>query len=242
MEILQIDDSQPIEAAFLSQSIESAQKKVESFYYDARKQLFEYDEVLDKHRQTIFAERYRILTIEYLRDYINFYIEQAIADISEYIVTAIKKQEAETIFYYLNRVRTLLGIEEPYDVYSIIELDYDQLELYFKEQVRIAYDLKEAYWEDEWPSIIRRLERYILLNSIDTAWTLHLREMNILKDIIGWRSYGQQNPLIEYQNEAFSLFVALFRTVRQGALGAFFSTNIIHADNNNILNKDKKIN
>jgi len=227
MEVLQIDDSQPIEAPFLSQSIESAQKKVESFYYDARKQLFEYDEVLDKHRQAIFTERYRILTIEYLRDYINFYIEQAIGDISEYIINAVKRQEEETIFYYLNRIRTLLGIEEPYDIYSILDLNYEQLELYFREQVRIAYDLKEAYWEDEWPGIIRRLERYILLNSIDTAWTMHLREMNILKDIIGWRSYGQQNPLVEYQNEAFSLFITLFRTVRQGTLGAFFSTSIM---------------
>lgn len=227
MEVLQIDDSQPIEAPFLTKSVESAQKKVESFYYDARKQLFEYDEILDKHRQAIFAERYRILTIKYLRDYINCYIEQAISDISDYIVKAAKKQDEETLFFYFNRIRTLLGIEEPYDIYSIIDLDYKQLELYFKEQVRIAYDLKEAYWEDEWPGIIRRLERYILLSSIDNAWTIHLKEMNILKDIIGWRSYGQQNPLVEYQNEAYSLFISLFRTVRQGTLSAFFSTNIM---------------
>nr|YP_010336643.1 preprotein translocase subunit SecA [Rhodospora sordida]UNJ15049.1 preprotein translocase subunit SecA [Rhodospora sordida] len=227
MEVLQIDDSQPIEAPFLTQSIESAQKKVESFYYEARKQLFEYDEVLDKHRQAIFTERYRILTIEYLRDYINCYIEQAMSDISEYIVKATKKQDEETLFFYFNRIRTLLGIEEPYDIYSVIDLDYDQLELYFQEQVRIAYDLKEAYWEDEWPGIIRRLERYILLSSIDNAWTMHLKEMNILKDIIGWRSYGQQNPLVEYQNEAYSLFISLFRTVRQGTLNAFFSTHIM---------------
>nr|YP_010336249.1 preprotein translocase subunit SecA [Chroodactylon ornatum]UNJ14655.1 preprotein translocase subunit SecA [Chroodactylon ornatum] len=226
MDILQIDDSQPIEAPFLSQSIENAQKKVESFYYDARKQLFEYDEVLDKHRQAIFTERYRILTINYLRDYVNFYIEQAVSDVSEYIIKAIKKQDEETIFFYLNRIRTFLGIEEPYDIYAILQLNYEQVELYFREQVRIAYDLKEAYWEDEWPGIIRRLERYILLNSIDNAWTIHLKEMNILKDVIGWRSYGQQNPLVEYQNEAFILFIALFRTVRQGTLGAFFSTSI----------------
>nr|YP_010335858.1 preprotein translocase subunit SecA [Chroothece richteriana]UNJ14264.1 preprotein translocase subunit SecA [Chroothece richteriana] len=229
MDILQIDDSQPIEAPFLSKSIENAQKKVESFYYDARKQLFEYDEVLDKHRQAIFTERYRILTITYLRDYVNFYIEQAVSDISEYIIKAIKKQDEETIFFYLNRIRTFLGIEEPYDIYAILQLNYEQVELYFREQVRIAYDLKEAYWEDEWPGIIRRLERYILLNSIDNAWTIHLKEMNILKDVIGWRSYGQQNPLVEYQNEAFILFIALFRTVRQGTLGSFFSTSIFSA-------------
>ena len=229
MEMLQIDDSQPIEAPFLTKSIESAQKKVESFYYEARKQLFEYDEVLDKHRQAIFTERYRILTVEYLRDYINFYIEQAICDISEYIIKAIKTQDEETIFFYLNRIRVLLGVEEPYNLYSILQLDAKQLELYFQEQVRIAYDLKEAYWEDEWPGIIRRLERYVLLSSIDNAWTLHLKEMNILKDIIGWRSYAQQNPLVEYQNEAFNLFVALFRTVRQGTLSAFFSTSIVKA-------------
>nr|YP_010336841.1 preprotein translocase subunit SecA [Stylonema alsidii]UNJ15247.1 preprotein translocase subunit SecA [Stylonema alsidii] len=227
MEVLQIDDSQPIEAPFLTKSIESAQKKVESFYYDARKQLFEYDEVLDKHRQAIFAERYRILTIEYLRDYMNSYIEQAMSDISSYINKATKKQDEETLFFYFNRIRSLLGIEEPYDIYSIINLDAEQLELYFQEQVRIAYDLKEAYWEDEWPGIIRRLERYILLSSIDNAWTMHLKEMNLLKDIIGWRSYGQQNPLVEYQNEAYSLFITLFRTVRQGTLSSFFSTNVM---------------
>nr|YP_010336447.1 preprotein translocase subunit SecA [Goniotrichopsis reniformis]UNJ14853.1 preprotein translocase subunit SecA [Goniotrichopsis reniformis] len=227
MEVLQIDDSQPIEAPFLTQSIESAQKKVESFYYDARKQLFEYDEVLDKHRQAIFAERYRILTIEYLRDYINCYIEQAMTDISSYIAKATQKQDADTVFFYFNRIRILLGIEEPYDIYSIVNLESEQLELYFQEQVRIAYDLKEAYWEDEWPGIIRKLERHILLSSIDNAWTSHLKEMNLLKDIIGWRSYGQQNPLVEYQNEAYGLFVTLFRTVRQGALSSFFSTTIV---------------
>nr|YP_010338586.1 preprotein translocase subunit SecA [Rhodaphanes brevistipitata]UNJ18536.1 preprotein translocase subunit SecA [Rhodaphanes brevistipitata] len=233
MEVLQIDDTQPIEAPFLTRSIESAQKKVESFYYEARKQLFEYDEVLDKHRQAIFTERYRILTINYLRDYINFYIEQAMSDISFYIVKAIQKQDEETIFFYLNKIRVLLGIEEPFNIYSILNLDQKQLNLYFREQVRIAYDLKEAYWEDEWPGIIRRLERYILLNSIDNAWTVHLKEMNILKDVIGWRSYGQQNPLVEYQNEAFSLFISLFRTVREGTLIAFFSTSIIQTKDEN---------
>ena len=91
----------------------------------------------------------------------------------------------------------------------------------------ISYDLKEIYLEQLRPGLIRQLEKYYLLQQIDKAWQEHIDKMTLLKEYIGWRSYGQQDPLIEYKNEAFNLFINMITYIRQTVIYLLMRSRLI---------------
>nr|YP_009314472.1 Preprotein-translocase subunit a [Liagoropsis maxima]SCW22726.1 Preprotein-translocase subunit a [Liagoropsis maxima] len=217
METLNIDDEVPIESVILSRSLDNAQQKVESYYYDIRKQLFDYDEVLNTQRQAIYAERNRILNSTYVRDCLIEYGESTIDEIIEfyhkdYSGTYNKHENNLSI---IQKIQTILNlptevVEEVFD-----KMDEKEIRYFLYEQFRITYDLREAYLEQLRPGLVRQLEKYYLLQQIDTAWQEHLEKMANLRESIGWRSYGQQDPLTEYKNEAFSLFIHMITYIRE---------------------------
>jgi preprotein translocase subunit SecA len=211
METLNIDDDTPIESQILNRSLDNAQQKVEAYYYDIRKQLFEYDEVLNNQRQAIYAERNRILHSNYIRDCIIEYGENTIDEILLFYNKNINSSSFNIIE---QKIYTLLSI--PLDL-KINYLKYDSINIqsFLYEQLRITYDLREAYLEQLKPGLIRQLEKYYLLQQIDKAWQDHLGKMSSLRESIGWRSYGQQDPLIEYKNEAFLLFIKMITYIRE---------------------------
>nr|YP_009297790.1 preprotein translocase subunit SecA [Kumanoa americana]AOM67524.1 preprotein translocase subunit SecA [Kumanoa americana] len=212
METLNINDDTPIESPILNRSLNNAQQKVEIYYYDIRKQLFEYDEVLNNQRQAIYAERNRILHSNYIRDCIIEYGENTIDEILTFYC---KNINATTLKIIENKIGTLLNIPEDLSLEYLHTYDIIQIKLFLYEQFRITYDLREAYLEQLKPGLIRQLEKYYLLQQIDKAWQEHLDKMTGLRDSIGWRSYGQQDPLIEYKNEAFSLFINMIIYIRE---------------------------
>lgn len=214
MNTLQIEDNIPIESKVLSSSLNNAQKKVESYYYDIRKQLFEYDEVLNSQRQAIYAERNRILYSDYIRDCILEYGESTIDEIIRYYLTNENTQRQEHIAI-TNKLKTILNLPEDTITLSLINMEIDHLRPFLQEQFRITYDLREAYLEQLRPGLIRQLEKYYLLQQIDKAWQEHLEKMTNLRESIGWRSYGQQDPLTEYKNEAFALFLNMITSIRE---------------------------
>ncbi len=217
METLNIDDETPIESAILNRSLNNAQKKVESYYYDIRKQLFEYDEVLNNQRQAIYAERNRILYSTYVRDCLIEYGESTI----EEIINFYKKEKSnpsnttnqEKQIY--EKIQTILNLPTEFSIDLLIQMNEQEIECFLREQFRITYDLREAYLEQLRPGLVRQLEKYYLLQQIDTAWQEHLEKMANLRESIGWRSYGQQDPLTEYKNEAFSLFIKMITYIRE---------------------------
>nr|QCI07792.1 Preprotein-translocase subunit a [Pleonosporium borreri] len=212
MKTLNLDDTQPIESIILSQSLNSAQKKVESYFYDVRKQLFEYDEVINNQRQAIYTERKRILQSNFTRDCILEYGEHTIDEILKLYIKAKDIKQKKII---LKKVFQLLNVTTEFKIDNIIKMNYKECTEFFYEQFRITYDLRESYLEQIRPGLIRQLEKYYLLQQIDKAWQEHLEKMLLLKEYIGWRSYGQQDPLIEYKNEAFTLFINMTTYIRQ---------------------------
>nr|WOA02495.1 preprotein translocase subunit A [Gloiopeltis furcata] len=212
MRKLNVDADTPIESLILSRSLNTAQKKVESYFYDIRKQLFEYDEVINSQRQAIYSERKRILQSNFTRDCIIEYAENTIDEMISIYFTKIELNGKTAI---LQKIAKLLNFNENLNVDAAIPMNHVDLKYFLYEQLRISYDLRESYLEQLRPGLIRQLEKYYLLQQIDKAWQEHLEKMAILRESIGWRSYGQQDPLIEYKNEAFNLFINMVTYIRQ---------------------------
>jgi preprotein translocase subunit SecA len=226
MDSLKVDDDIPIESLLLSKSLESAQKKVEAYYYDARKQLFEYDEVLNYQRQAIYSERRRILESDSLRNWIIQYAETTVLD---YFNAYLEKgnfslEEQDKL---LVKIESLLGLPSGIDrvffsQYSITEMQ-DALVRY----TRISYDLKESQIDLIENGLMRELERSFLLQKIDSAWKEHLQQINTLRENIGWRGYGQKDPLIEYKNEAYNVFLSMTTNIRHSVVYLIFKSQPI---------------
>nr|SCW22930.1 Preprotein-translocase subunit a [Nemalion sp. H.1444] len=214
METLNIDDEIPIESVILSKSLDNAQQKVESYYYDIRKQLFEYDEVLNNQRQAIYAERSRILNSNYVRDCLIEYGESTIDEIIDFYNKESLDKEHKTREVN-KKIQIILNLPTELTSTLLNSMEEREVKCFLYEQFRITYDLREAYLEQLRPGLVRQLEKYYLLQQIDTAWQEHLEKMANLRESIGWRSYGQQDPLTEYKNEAFSLFVNMITYIRE---------------------------
>ena len=226
MDSLKVEDDIPIESILLSKSLESAQKKVEAYYYDARKQLFEYDEVLNYQRQAIYSERRRILESDNLRSWIIQYAETTVLDyFNAYLEKgnfALEEQDK-----LLVKIESLLGLPSGinrvfFSQYSVAEMR-DALIRY----TRISYDLKESQIDLIENGLMRELERSFLLQKIDSAWKEHLQQINTLRENIGWRGYGQKDPLIEYKNEAYNIFLAMTTNIRHSVVYLIFKSQPI---------------
>ena len=226
MDSLKVQDDIPIESILLSKSLESAQKKVEAYYYDARKQLFEYDEVLNYQRQAIYSERRRILESDNLRSWIIQYAETTVLDyFNAYLEKgnfALEEQDK-----LLVKIESLLGLPSGinrvfFSQYSVAEMR-DALIRY----TRISYDLKESQIDLIENGLMRELERSFLLQKIDSAWKEHLQQINTLRENIGWRGYGQKDPLIEYKNEAYNIFLAMTTNIRHSVVYLIFKSQPI---------------
>jgi preprotein translocase subunit SecA len=226
MDALRVEDDVPIESQLLNNSLESAQKKVEAYYYDARKQLFDYDEVLNYQRQAIYSERRRVLESINLRDWVIQYAETTIFDIAQPSIN----QNLNRYNYYtqqLCKIEDLLGLPYPLDVDYFLNLSIPEAENFLSKQVRIAYDLKESQIELIEDGLMRELERSFLLQKIDSAWKEHLQSMNALRETIAWRGYGQKDPLIEYKNEAYFLFTSMVTNIRHSVTYLIFRSQPI---------------
>nr|WCH57071.1 preprotein-translocase subunit a [Hypnea musciformis] len=212
MQSLNIDDNTPIESNILTKSLDSAQKKVEAYFYDVRKQLFEYDEVINNQRQAIYSERKRILKSKSTRDCILEYGENTIDE----ILNLYKNEDiTQKKILLIQKIKQLLSINDKFLINDILNMKVEDMKYFLYEQLIITYDLRESYMEQLRPGLIRQLERYYLLQQIDKAWQEHLEKMIILRESIGWRSYGQQDPLIEYKNEGFQMFINMVTYIRQ---------------------------
>jgi preprotein translocase subunit SecA len=231
METLRIDDSIPIESDLLTKSLESAQKKVEAYYYDARKQLFEYDEVLNYQRQAIYAERRRILKSNNLRNWIIQYSEATIKDyVTQYFALESRNSSAGDLLdlkKLLKNVEDLFGFPYSLDVEYVRNLTSVELVQFLCEQMRIMYDLKESQMNLIENGLMRDLEKSFLLQKIDSSWKDHLQNITNLRETIGWRGYGQKDPLLEYKNEAYTLFTSMSINIRHSVIFLIFRSQPI---------------
>ena len=227
-----LTDDTPLEASFLTSALNSAQEKVEVFYYDTRKRIFDYDDIINKQRQTIFKERQTILNYDSVRTEMLLYGEDLIISLVRDLKLLTFKPDSsleKKEFNQLNmEISYIIGV--PYLMVSFEEvsnLNLDQLCCFFIAQFWLTYDLKEIEFEACSPGLIRLLEKSALLAQIDIAWKTHLQKMDILRDSIGWRSYGQLDPLLEYKNEAFNLFIDTTREIKYNAIYNVLKSRIV---------------
>jgi preprotein translocase subunit SecA len=226
MDSLKVDDDIPIESILLSKSLESAQKKVEAYYYDARKQLFEYDEVLNYQRQAIYSERRRILESDNLRNWIIQYAETTVLD---YFNAYLEKGDfsLEEQDQLLVKIESLLGLPSGINRLFFSEYPVGEMRDALVRYTRISYDLKESQIDLIENGLMRELERSFLLQKIDSAWKEHLQQINTLRENIGWRGYGQKDPLIEYKNEAYNVFLTMTTNIRHSVVYLIFKSQPI---------------
>ncbi|MCE5276061.1 MAG: preprotein translocase subunit SecA [Deltaproteobacteria bacterium] len=221
MDKLGVEEDEPIEHRLISKSIEGAQKKVEGRNFEIRKQLLEYDDVMNRQREVIYTERRRILSEENLKELVEEMIDDALDESIDLYIP--KKASASE--WDMEGLKTWLK-----NVFDL-KLEYDpagggnreQFISTIRSAIMDVYDRREKEFT---PDVMRMVERQILLLTLDTLWKDHLLSMDHLKEGIGLRGYGQKNPLREYQREGFDMFVSTLSRMRELSLERLFRIQV----------------
>ena len=202
----QIPDDSPLESELITKSLDSAQERVEERAYQQRKNLFDYDDVLNKQRNIVYYERRQILESQSVQRNIFAYGEQIITELllelredkfaSKQVVTLIENLFGRNLI--VSQIRDLTLNVNNFDLY--------ELKLYLFDEFWLTYQSKIAELSVYGDSIIENLERSIILINTDRIWREHLQKMTLLREAVGWRGYGQRNPLYEYKQDAFYIF------------------------------------
>ncbi len=224
MSKLGVDDDTPIQTKSISKTLESAQKRIEGFNFDSRKNVVQYDNVINRHRKVVYGMRRKILEGEIIRDEIDRLIKTCVEDLCQFSSRVNKK-------FTENFTAVFIGAdEEVVEQIGLLrkEKDRDKLALTTAEEL---YAAKEAEFGEE---TMRKIEREVYLKVLDTLWMQHLENMQHLREGIHWRSVGQRDPLVEYRAESQKLFDGLERNLREEVLKILLSLTKQEADATNI--------
>jgi len=222
MEMFRVEEDMPIESGMLTRSLEGAQKKVETYYYDIRKQVFEYDEVMNNQRRAIYAERRRVLEGLDLKEQVIDYAEKTMNDIVAAYINPELPSEEWDLAQMVEKIKEFVYLLQDMQPEQLEDLSIDEIATFLHEQVRIAYDLKEAQIEQVQPGLMRQAERFFILQRIDTLWREHLQQMDALRESVALRGYGQKDPLIEYKREGYELFLDMMTNIRRDVVYSVF--------------------
>jgi preprotein translocase subunit SecA len=209
----------PIESRLISKRIEGAQKQVEAQNFEARKHLLEYDDVMNKQRETIYSLRRSFLEG---RDQKEFVLERAKAIADELVEMYCPRDQHPdqwNVTQFSNELLNQFGIDLKTAGIDASQINHDGLAEELIEKVNTRYEEKEALFS---PPTLRWLERHILLDIVDAQWKDHLLTLDHLKEGIGLRGYGQKDPLVEFKKEAFTLFDELMNRIDTEAVRFLF--------------------
>ncbi len=223
MSTLKVDDNEPIQHAILSRVVESAQKKVEAYNFEIRKNLLDYDNVLEKQREVIYGERDKIFHEETVEDEILSMLNEVLTKIVNAHFPADGEINEDSIKELEHALTQLLNrnIKLAFDNTNRLSINFVLEEL---EKTAISlYREKEQYIGQD---LMRRLEKYVLLYSVDSNWKDHLYAMDDLKEGIGLRAYGQKDPLIEYQIEGHMLFDEMMERIKEDTIRTLFRVEL----------------
>ena len=216
----QLLDDLPLESDLLTKSLDAAQKRVEERDYDGRKYLFDYDDILNKQRNIVYYERRKLLESQSLRETILAYGEQVIKDIIN-LWKDPKLAKNNSLIEELFKTR-FVSLNN-----SLNTLDPFELKTYLFQEFWLSYESKVLEFEICQTGLIRSFERTIILYYTDIAWKEHLQKIALLRDAVGWRSYGQRNPLFEFKEEAYNLFQNRNITIRHLLIRDFLHSFIL---------------
>lgn len=196
----QISDDSPLESNLITKSLDSAQERVEERAYQQRKNLFDYDDVLNKQRNIVYHERRQILESASVQKNIFAHGEQIITEL-------LLELQDETVPLIENFFGRSLALKYSRDVNSLRnEFASGELKVYLFNEFWLTYQSKILELSVYGDGIIENLERSIILINTDRIWREHLQKMSLLREAVGWRGYGQKNPLYEYKQDAFTMF------------------------------------
>ncbi len=223
MDRLGMDDSQPIEARMVTGAIERAQKRVEDRNFGIRKQLLEYDNVMSKQREVIYAQRREVLLGNDMSDDVQEMIANYVdAQVQRYLNPQLEFEEQD-----VNALRTSLA-----DAVPVFEgMDFEKYRGKQPDDVtdELVEKMEEAYRAREGElgaPLLRELERFIVLQVVDQHWKEHLHNMDVLRQGIGLRGYGQRNPLQEYAFEGYNLFEEMNANIRLNVAKLLFRVQV----------------
>ena len=223
MERFKLPEDQPMEAGILSRQIENAQKKVEEQNFVARKNVLKYDDVMNTQRQVIYEQRRRVLDGEDLsedvRDWIREVVEANVANATE-----SEFPEEWDLDALVQQMQALYGTDmTAEELREEVELDRDALIEEFVDDALETYEEKEQEYGGE---LMREIERYVILQVVDSRWRSHLDSMDYLRDGIHLRAMAQKDPLVEYRAEGHAMFEELGGTIREEVVLTLFHAQI----------------
>jgi preprotein translocase subunit SecA len=224
MNMLRVADDEPIESRLVSRQIEGAQTKVEGHNFDARRYLVEYDDVMNKQREIIYGERRKVLEGADLKEQVRGWIRKAVEDaVNEHCESRHPGNwDLEGLVSQLSAVFPLPPFSElsPEEFGETKEAAVERL----MEYADAAYKAKETEMTEP---MMRKIEQFVVLKTIDSKWISYLTEMEHFKEGIGLRAFGQKDPLVEYKNEAFQAFQELLNGIQFDIASTVFRVQLV---------------
>ena len=227
MDKLGMEEDEPIEHNMISRAIENAQRKVEGHNFDIRKHLLEYDDVMNKQREVIYRQRREVLGGENLRPIVEDMVSDLVEKVGHEFVNERTPSQDWDWPELTERVAELFNLQLDWSEEDRTGLNMESFIEKLQQEVNNVYNLQE---EKNGVEQMRQLERYVLLQMVDTHWKEHLLNMDHLKEGIGLRGYGQKNPLDEYKKEGFNLFMTMIETVKEQVVGTLLRVQVVQDD------------
>ena len=225
MDRLNVDENTPIETKMLSNTIEGAQRKIESRNFGIRKNVLQYDDVLSRQREIIYQQRNQVLDGEDIRDQILKMIDQSIEEQVHRFLPAETVHDEWNLQglkdYYLGWL--LVPDDLNFTKQEIEDLDPEFVVKTITERAHLIYENRERQFGE---TITRELERVVLLKNVDSEWMDHIDAMEELKRGIRLRAYAQRDPVVEYRVEGFDMFEAMIRTIRENTARMMLTVRI----------------
>ena len=217
---LGVEDGEQIEHKMLSGAIEKAQEKIENNNFGIRKNLLEYDQVMNEQREIIYEERRRVLDGESMRDSIYHMISEYVENLVDKEISADQEPEDWDLTELNVSLRGSIPMMEPVSPEDVKDMSQKKLKHFLKEKAVKAYEMKEAEFPE--PEHLREIERVVLLKVIDAKWMDHIDDMDQLRQGIGLQAYGQRNPKVEYKMLGYDMFDEMTKSITADTVRTLF--------------------
>lgn len=224
MDKLGMQEGEDIQHPLISRAIESAQRKVEAMNFDIRKQLLDYDNIMNKQREVIYEQRQMVLAGENLKEHVLEMVNEVVEEkVGLYCPDGVypEKWEIAAFFAWFQQS---YGFEFKLSQEELLRLNHASFKDMVQEEIKKAYEEKET---SVGGATMRFLEHRVVLQVVDNCWKEHLYDIDQLRKGIGLRAYGQKDPLVEYQHEAFRLFSSMIMRIKEEVGGYLFKVKMV---------------